>query len=196
MGKMDDQTKMQSHSAPNSPKNQKLQQPNASNHTQPILHHNKFQPLNTNKATQKIAANNKNDTEMLSIFNSLKISNKNKKISQSLCTSPHNSYFPSNKLKTRSLDSAKTGNLMECLESFEKYTNDETEIIEVLLQTLNNEKNDIFNNIVNWHDLYKNIKQRKREWIQFEQQFNSCIILKEYDEKKHEEIKQYISKKI
>merc|ERR1712228_196933 len=77
--KMDDQTKMQSHSAPNSPKNQKLQQPNASNHTQPILHHNKFQPLNTNKATQKIATNNKNDTEMLSIFNSLKISNKNKK---------------------------------------------------------------------------------------------------------------------
>jgi len=112
-----------------------------------------------------------------------------------MTTSPHLRPVHLNKHSLQMTD-AKMGNLMDCLESFERYTNDESEIIDVLLQTLNSPNNDVFDCMVNWHDLYKNIKQRKREWIQFEQQFNSCIILKEYDEKKHEEIKTYIAKKI
>jgi len=69
---------IQSHSAPNQPP------PPPRLITQPILHQNHFQPLNTNtskttvptqefKQELKSNANNQNDTEMLSIFNSLKI---------------------------------------------------------------------------------------------------------------------------
>jgi len=80
--------------------------------------------------------------------------------------------------------------VVSCCDSFAKWANDESEVIEVLLSTVKGDhSHQTVRNMVDWNDLMENIERRESEWTRFQTQFKGSVILKDFSANKHDEIR-------
>lgn len=189
----EDNNQQQSHSAPSTPPQHNHPQPPSAPHN--ALAHSGPQQYIAPPPPPQPSTNDISD-----IFQSLEENNNRLKV-KAQSASPQLHAHPRHihkraskekkKKKAKAMDDEESKlDLLSCCESFDKYANDENEILDVLIQTVANNDNNDFNNLVNWNDLYNNIKQRKHKWHEYQSQFNSSALWQSYNEQKHKQIAQ------